>query len=312
MAAVSELCTKCGLCCVMLSARCRREEAISIVNWASETGLLTKQSDLLADDQDPVLMKFPCTFLRGRPTRGVRCAVYDGPRPKLCSSYLCKAAVQFKMGEISFEEARQRIMVAFWSNDASLFNWHGVEGEASLAARASIRELVETLRSQGFSDLEADFLVSSSVSSLYVPMSSMAHSLFSLHFFTFDARRDSYKDPTGVYIDDEKMEILRSISPEADQIVRVVIENVLAELRQYLCPISREVPAQYIQRETVASILHAVWGNWFDELAKINKDSEEWRKLSHQACLPYEALTEEQKDRNRELVDIIHAAAFSK
>lgn len=231
----SELCVRCGLCCVVLKAQCTPEEAELAApdNPARFAG----PDDYVAEGK--LLMKFPCMYLRGRVLGGAFCAIYSKSRPKVCSSYLCRIAMLYSQGEVNLEDAFEQLKTAFWSGNVSIFNWCGEDGEQVILRRQAIWHLADTLRAQGSSDMEVNMWVANECTPTYWPRTPFEHSLFSMHFMSFDYREglegkeleDAEQRALLLYYEPEEIE---KMSKRDQAIARATVRHVLAQLRLYV------------------------------------------------------------------------------
>ena len=140
---VAPLCTRCGLCCVMLSARIEDDEAVT----------MAEENDLEVDDFTQIepegfganpgkrVLSMPCYFLFGKPADHVRCAAYTRFRPGVCHSYVCKVALAYRTGVCELEEALSTLRTAYQTGRRDLFNWDGRTEEGALQVASLIPHL---------------------------------------------------------------------------------------------------------------------------------------------------------------------------
>lgn len=182
----SELCVRCGVCCVVLKAYCTPEEAeATAAHGGVDVRRFVKERP---NDSGDVLMHFPCTFLRGRVMSHVACAVYDGPRPPVCGSYLCKIAINYTTQRISLVDAIHALNIAFMKGDYSIFNWTGQDREVSIYLRGRIVKASAVLRKQGVPQAVIDYSAAAGVTPRYFIPTDIDHDLLSMHFFSHDHR----------------------------------------------------------------------------------------------------------------------------
>jgi len=226
---LKELCLTCGLCCCVLEAKCTKEEAIHVTT-ATSTPInnFVSPDALHKSGTHPGLllsMLFPCTYLRGRPLKAVRCAAYrvkdkDGvemdPRPNVCKVYLCRIAIEYKLNMITLSDAKSQLSRAYYQGDVTIFNWvHTdiklienqevrsavdllIRSDDELNSRFKLQNTCSDLRSKGFSETYIDFIVAQKGTELVIPRSEEEHSLFSMYFNVFKKRGivlDIFSDP---------------------------------------------------------------------------------------------------------------------
>lgn len=215
----SEICVRCGLCCVALHATCTREEAVELCEVRHESlegfaeELVYEQDGDDHNKGDPILkngmpsvhIKFPCRYLRGRLMYAVACAVYGDPRPEVCRSYLCKIAIQFKAREVTLDEGLSKLRSAYWQNDASVFNWSGSSGEAVLSLTSDALDAVAEMKREGIPSVMIDYEIAAGVTPLYVPESRHDLNLTSMHFHAFDHREALRKRVDAEAIDESAL-----------------------------------------------------------------------------------------------------------
>lgn len=121
----SELCVRCGLCCVVLSAEVTLEAVEKLSNWS---GKLPTEIAMLEHRQfqgkGNLVLKRPCVFLLGKPMQYVSCRAYGTERPAVCGAYLCKIAIRYKAGACSLQEALFILNASVSRHGGiSMFNW---------------------------------------------------------------------------------------------------------------------------------------------------------------------------------------------
>jgi len=238
---VSELCTRCGLCCVVLRATCELEQAQALAECADIDVLRVRDGAAPHMEVDPpehVVMRFPCTFLRGRVMKAVRCAAYEGPRPPVCGSYICKVASKYALREITLDEGLSLLDLALIQNDATIFNWMGTESEAKLATRHVIQKRIESLRAEGVAEGLAQYLVAAAMVPKYGFASQPDLDLMCMHLSNYDDREqrrgEAEYDPIDegalpLYCDESFIHELDSVRERS--IASTAIRSVLKELR---------------------------------------------------------------------------------
>lgn len=150
-----ELCMRCGLCCVVLSAEAKRDEVEHLANWSgklpSEIAMVEKQP---YPNSGLLVLKRPCVFLLGKPTEYVRCQAYGTRRPKVCEEYLCKIAIRYKAGLCTTNEALFILRSSITRNGTiSSFNWCS-DGSGKDRKDHKIADLLSTKRA--LEAIEAD------------------------------------------------------------------------------------------------------------------------------------------------------------
>ena len=237
----SELCVRCGLCCVVLKAQCTPEEAKLACPEHPER--FAEPDEYAAEGK--LLMKFPCMYLRGRVLGGTFCSIYGQDRPKVCSSYLCRIAMLFSQNEVNLERALQQLKIAFWSGDVSVFNWAGLDGEQVIMQRQAVWQLADTLKAQGNSSAEVDLWVANQCTPSYWPKTPLEHSLFSMHFMAFDwreglrgeEREKAEQESLKLYYETEEVE---QMSKRDQAVARTTVRQVLSQLRMYVANLNAE------------------------------------------------------------------------
>jgi hypothetical protein len=152
----SPLCTRCGLCCVVLSAEVKPSEVEMMANWS---GRLPTEIAMVEErpfaGQGKLVFKRPCIFLMGKPTEYVSCRAYQTERPEVCGAYLCKLAIRYKAGACSLNEALFILRASVTSKgDIGMFNWSSdPEGDqcndAQLAAVVAAQRALRLLNAEG-------------------------------------------------------------------------------------------------------------------------------------------------------------------
>jgi len=220
------LCTRCGLCCIMLSAHVTEDEASVI---AEENGLDTKKfCHKEAKGEGPnvgkLVLNMPCRFLLGRPTSHTGCRIYAKTRPSVCETYLCRVAMQYKTGVFSLEQAHQVLKKAFATGDAGLFNWIGLKGETALRSSMVIKPLREEAAKMvtefgenghiGILDERAvgDILIAKAITPTYLVHSDMAHLELNLLLNFFDKGTHELKDVVPQHLVDKMTEEERELA----------------------------------------------------------------------------------------------------
>jgi Fe-S-cluster containining protein len=231
----SDLCIRCGLCCVALRAQCTPEEAEAAC--PSNPERFAEPDDDIKEGN--LLIRFPCMYLKGRLLGAVFCAIYDKERPKVCTSYLCRVAMLYAQGQVELKSALQLLKIAFWSSDVSVFNWAGFEGETNILRKQAVWQLAQKLREGGTNEQGLDLWAAQHCTPNYWPSTPLEHSLFSMHFMSFDhresledeARREAERKALGLYYEPEETE---QFSSRDIEVARMTVRHVLAQLRLYI------------------------------------------------------------------------------
>lgn len=239
------LCTRCGLCCVMLSAQVHEDEAEII----SEENSLPKEKFCHIEKQgegphaDKLVLNMPCKFLLGRPMDYTGCRIYGKTRPAVCKTYLCRTAMQYSTGILDLEEALQRLREAFTRGNPALFNWAGLEGEVALQQSAVIGPLrneatrmVEEYGDEGklgvLNEGEVgDILIAKSVTPVYAIRSDLAHLELNLLLNFFDQGGHELKDILPQSVLDE-------MGKRDKEVAMTVYSGVLRRLRSLFATVS--------------------------------------------------------------------------
>lgn len=235
----SELCVKCGLCCIMLCARVDDQEAENLIEQANENNRYPQDMHLerfsTVQDQPPYkgdrTINMPCCYLQGAMLNYVQCRVYDLDRPKVCGSYLCKIAVEFRLGKISMPEAIFRLRSSFMNGDVSIFNWTqaGTEGsidenEVYVSIMGQISDLIYQMRKDEYSEDQIELAVANRLTPMYVPSSIVGQAALNMHLYNVD-RGDFNLD---LYIP----ELVKGYTPDQKEAAQEVLEALLIDLRQ--------------------------------------------------------------------------------
>ena len=178
----NELCVQCGICCVVLRASCTKEEADIIC--PENPSLFAEPNP--EQKEGPLLIKFPCRYLRGRAMRSCFCTIYGKVRPKVCVGYYCRVAALYRQHELDLEQALGQLRKAYETRDASLFNWGGDELDALVARRQAAWELADELRKENVDEALIDYRIAASLSPDYQFRSTPHRDLFFSHFVCFD------------------------------------------------------------------------------------------------------------------------------
>lgn len=272
----SELCVRCGLCCVVLHAECSWAEAQTLceemgvdpekfvdtqeylklgekIRELVDVGLTLgkdvlpavraargSESQVSLSDDSKLRMRFPCMFLRGRVGKGVLCTAYGRSRPKVCGSYLCRIATQYRIGELSLAEGLLAIQRAFWINEPGAFNWTGSDQERRLIVREMVEVVREEMQADGLEDWQINLHLADRLTPRYFAKSDLDGGLLNMHFAAHDRRMTKLKgelDPhtmlegLRLYLDDQ---FLKSLDLDSLRLAGVVMSAVLTELRSFL------------------------------------------------------------------------------
>jgi len=238
----AELCTRCGICCVILSARIEKEEADLLYKQAGEHNIPVGKyeehfhTEEVGPNAGRLTIKFPCKFLRGRPLEYVSCAVYTLDRPSVCRSYLCKIAIKYSLSMITLQEALFLIRASFLSRDLSIFNWTysrstdssgsdpEVLDEQKLILYNHLNEQAKKMLDRGLSKELVGMIVASQVTPMYDFKDLISRVLFNMHMTALD--RD-YVEPK-VYVDED---VVNGWTVDDKIFAARVIRYVLTEIR---------------------------------------------------------------------------------
>lgn len=199
----SELCVRCGICCVVLKAYCRPEEADGL---CTTMGVDTKRF-MGEETEDGCMIRFPCVFLRGRVLRGVACAAYGRGRPPVCRSYHCKIAIDYATRRISLKEALVALNLAFQRGAFSIFNWTGGHDEIGTFLRGRISREAKRMRADGIPQPVIDYRAAAYVTPRYVIPTEVDSDLMSMHLFSHDRRVETLDEATN---DQDRLRIMRA------------------------------------------------------------------------------------------------------
>lgn len=231
----SDICCQCGLCCVVLAARTGEEEAERLLEQANATGRhpknVTMDQFCTVQDKPPyrgeLVMNFPCVYLKGSVLNYVACRAYDLDRPSVCGSYLCKIAVQYRLGLISLPEAKFLLRSSFLSGDVGIFNWN--QGEAApdeqrISLLMEISRFVDRLKEAGVEEDAWDWAVAQYITPSYVPASEVSRSLLNMHLNNVDHENFELE----LYVP----ELCKGWSEGQREAASCVLENVLRDIRR--------------------------------------------------------------------------------
>jgi Fe-S-cluster containining protein len=221
----SALCMKCGLCCFTLSARVTEEEAdlITRENDMKKDSFVVIEKEGEGPNAGNLVIKLPCKFLSGKPLHFVLCRIHGKFRPKVCTSYLCKIATQYKIGTISFKEALFRIRLAFVTGDRSIFNWTNNEKESNLIVASFINDMAKILKASGLDEDEIKEKVMDKMTPKYKIATGHDNLLLSMHLASFDKNEDQAYVFFGEEID--------KWNPEKLEIVRETAKKIMGDIR---------------------------------------------------------------------------------
>ena len=244
---VSGLCRQCGLCCVVLNAQVGEPEAKRLLEQANATGrhpyditmpqFCTFRKSLSWKEGEPgseegkgeLMINFPCVYLKGSILNYVSCRVYDLDRPAVCKSYLCKIAVQYKLGLISLGEAKFSLRSSFMQGDVSIFNWSherskaGSPGEDRISLVSHVAEFVDRIKAAGVPEEDWQWAVAHYLTPSYQHSSDLARSLFNMHLSNVDHENFDLE----LYIP----EIAEKLNERERVVALQVLEAVLRDIR---------------------------------------------------------------------------------
>ena len=230
----SELCVQCGLCCVLLAARVEEEEVKVLLEQAKKAGI--QPIDLLLPQfctqskhkpyKGEYLINMPCRYLAGRILSHVNCRAYTIDRPKVCRSYLCKTAIQYRLGLISLPEAMFLLRSSFLKGDVSIFNWDqsgGSKDDFSLDLARQLSDLAQKMRDLGFEEDAIEFGLCARITPVYDPKSMVSHTIFNMHMASVD--RDDYE--LGVFYTSDEIERMTEVERESTiKAIKQVLTNI--------------------------------------------------------------------------------------
>lgn len=233
----SDICCQCGLCCVALVARVEKGEAEEFIRQANKTGRHPKEMTMekfCAVREDPpyrgeYVMNFPCPYLKGHVLDYVACRGYDLDRPAVCGSYLCKIAVQYKLGLISLGEARFSLRASFINSDVGIFNWNQGDthpDETRISVLSQVAAHLDRVKEAGVPEEHWEWAAAMYLTPEYLPSSDYARSWLNMHLHAVDRedfRLEAYVEP----------EIIEKWSEGERDAASHVMEMVLRDIRQY-------------------------------------------------------------------------------
>ncbi len=232
------LCTRCGLCCVMLSARVRKEEAeiISEENNLPQEKFCHIEKEGEGPNVGELVLNMPCKFLLGRPSDYTGCRIYSRTRPSVCETYLCRVAMQYKTGVLDLGEAVHKLRETFAEGRPALFNWMGLKGEVALQQSAIIKPLREEAALMvkefgeegrlGTLDTEevGNILIAKHVTPTYLVHSDFAHLELNLLLNFFDRGDHELNDIIP-------QNVINRWAPEEQKLAMYVYTGLLAKIR---------------------------------------------------------------------------------
>lgn len=163
----------------MLSAGITQEELITIAEWSSMLPSQIARVEKFGVNEGHLVFHRPCIFLLGKPLNHVNCRAYRSKRPKVCEIYLCKIAIQYKMGIVSLHEGLFLLREAFNRSDPTLFNWTGSDdGESFLMLRSAADQARKKLREEMYPDPVIDVIIADVILPRYEFVSSIQETTF--------------------------------------------------------------------------------------------------------------------------------------
>lgn len=153
----SELCIRCGLCCVVLSAEVKPEEVERLAVWSGKLPTdIAMVEERRFEGEGKMVLHRPCIFLLGKPGEYVRCRAYGMDRPEVCGAYLCKLAIRYKSGICTLNEALFLLRASITKHgNLGMFNWSsdteedGNAGDAKLASLVLAQRALRMLNKEG-------------------------------------------------------------------------------------------------------------------------------------------------------------------
>lgn len=234
----SDICCKCGLCCVALVAQVEEEEVDKLIAQSNATGryprdVTTDQFCSISDHpsyEGKLVMNFPCIFLKGSVLSYTRCGAYDLDRPSVCGSYLCKVAVRYKLGLISLGEAQFLLRSSFMTGDVSIFNWTegGADPESPdyrLNTLLSISRYIDQVKAAGIEGDELELAVAHHMTPEYVPESAVSRALLNMHLYAVD--REDFK--LELYVEPD---VLGAWNEDNRSVAEHTMKAVLRDIRR--------------------------------------------------------------------------------
>lgn len=256
----SVACRRCGMCCIGLSARISPETAkiISEENDIPKDKFCRIEKEGEGPNPNELVLSLPCRFLLGRPMSHVACRLYKKTRPDVCAPYLCRPAIQYKLGVIELDEALHILNRAYTTGDVGIFNWSGKTGEKELqqaVVMAPLREeaakMVEDYGDDGrlgvLSEEEVgDILIAKSLTPAYIIPSDFAHLELNLLLSFFDRGDHELKDVIP-------QDVLKRWSAREERVAMEVYNGVMRKLRSLFKTVD-EMKAAQIADEVVDQI----------------------------------------------------------
>jgi len=249
------LCTRCGLCCVMLSVQVSSEnrEIIAEENNIPQKKFCHTEPTGTGPNPGEEVLTMPCRFLLGRPMDYVSCRIYGKTRPDVCPTYLCRIAIQYKLGIVELNEGLRLLDKAYRTGQVSIFNWWDREGDKELQQsmlmaplREEATEMVENYGVDGLlGELDeeevGDILIAKSLTPAYLVHSDFAHLELNLLLAFFDRGDHELKDVIPE-------SLIRSWTSKERQVAMVVYTGLLWKLRS-LFKTREEIEADQADKE---------------------------------------------------------------
>ena len=220
----SDLCTRCGLCCIVLQAEILEKETDHFLQIARQKGFGPRFCDEFCKKEDGrFLIDMPCPFLEGKVLQRISCLVHSlSERPSVCQGYLCKIAIKYQLGLITVEEGQKLLRASLILGDVGIFNWIKVDPSEDIVVRArDMSEIAAALREQGIDDELITLIVCSNMVPKYRINSSLSNIMLSMFLYNTDRKNidaQMFFD-TSAFSDSAKH--------FADQITLKVMEQIL-------------------------------------------------------------------------------------
>lgn len=205
----SALCTRCGVCCFMLSAVVTPDEIHKLCKWSGDLPTEITHIEEHGPNKGLLVFNRPCKYLLGKPLKYVRCRAYGTDRPAVCGSYLCKLAIQYKVGLCTRSEALFLLREAFLRGDPTIFNWSEDQDdpEQKLMMQSAANRARSALRDRGVEEPMIDVMITGALLPQYI-LPTRAHEIgLRAHLFMSD------QDEVNIHLLYEPEE-LETMSPE--------------------------------------------------------------------------------------------------
>lgn len=221
----SELCTHCGLCCIVLRAVVEQKETDLFLRTAKQKGFGPSFCERFYKvEKDQLLIDMPCPFLEGKVLQRTACLAHSLPeRPSVCQRYLCKVAIKYQLGLITVREGQQLLRASLVLGEASIFNWIGSSdpSEEQVIRAMQASEVAAALRHSGADDEVISLITCSNLIPTYEISSTFAKLVLGMFLFNVDKGN----------IDAEMFLDVSEFGDQAKQFADRIVQTVMSQIR---------------------------------------------------------------------------------